>query len=67
MLGHLPGQQIVDAIDRVIGDVLKHVAQIRFRIEAIQVGRWAVLIRLYMPAARLPARLIKAAKIKIEE
>jgi hypothetical protein len=34
----VPGQQLVDAVDGMIGDALEHMAQIEFRIEAIQLG-----------------------------
>ena len=33
-----PWQQFLDATDRVIGDALNNVAQIRFRVEAIELG-----------------------------
>ena len=34
-----PGQQFFDAIDRVIGDALDDVAQVRFGIHAVELGR----------------------------
>jgi len=35
----VPGQQFVDAVDRVIGDAREHVAEVGFRIDAVQLGR----------------------------
>jgi hypothetical protein len=32
----MPGQQIVDPVDRVVGDAGEDVAQVRLRIEAVQ-------------------------------
>ena len=32
----MPGQQIVDPVDRVVGDAGEHVAQVGLRIEAVQ-------------------------------
>ena len=37
--GHIPGQQIGDPIDWVIGDACEHVAEIVFRIEPVELGR----------------------------
>src|SRR5580700_3481578 len=34
----VPGQELADAIDRMIGNAGKHVAQISFRVEAIHLG-----------------------------
>jgi hypothetical protein len=34
----VPGQQLVDAVDRVIGDAGEHVAQVTLRIETIHLG-----------------------------
>ena len=35
----IPGQQFGDAIDRVVSDARQHLAQIGFRIKAIELGR----------------------------
>lgn len=32
------GQELSDPVDRVLGDVFEHVAQIRVRIEAVEFG-----------------------------
>jgi hypothetical protein len=37
--GQVPGQQITDVVDGVIGDLTEHGAQIEFRIEAVELGR----------------------------
>lgn len=34
-----PRQQLVDAVDRVIGDALQDVAQIALRVDPVQLGR----------------------------
>ena len=33
--GEIPGQQLVDAVDRVIGDLFEHAAEIKFRVKPI--------------------------------
>jgi len=38
-LGHDPGQQLIDPIDRMLADALQHVAQIRLRLDRIELGR----------------------------
>ena len=35
----VPRQQLVDAVDRMVGDALEHVAQVRLGIEAVELGR----------------------------
>ena len=35
----VPGQEFVDAVDGMIGDAFEHLAQIEFRIDAVQLGR----------------------------
>lgn len=35
----VPGRQFGDALDRMVGDSLQHVAQIRLRIDPVQLGR----------------------------
>ena len=37
-VGNVPGQQFLDAIDRVIGDALDHVAQVRLGVQAVELG-----------------------------
>lgn len=34
----VPGQQLVDAVDGVIGDASEHLAQVRLRIESVEFG-----------------------------
>ena len=34
----IPGQQLLDAVDRVIGDLFEHAAEVEFRIESVQLG-----------------------------
>ena len=34
----IPGQELLDAIDRVIGDAGQHVSEIRFGIETVEFG-----------------------------
>jgi hypothetical protein len=34
----VPGQELCDAVYRMIGDAIEHSVQVRFRIEAIQFG-----------------------------
>jgi len=34
--GEVSAQQFIDTVDRVIGDAREHIAQIRFRINAIE-------------------------------
>jgi len=36
--GDIPRQQIVDAVDGVIGDLFEHAAEIKFRIKPIELG-----------------------------
>ena len=35
----VPGQQLCDAVHRVVGDALQHLAQVGLGIEAVQLGR----------------------------
>lgn len=35
----IPGQQFVDAVDRMVGDPLQHVLQVGLRIQAVQLRR----------------------------
>ena len=37
--GHVPGQQLVDAAEGMIGDTAEHLAQPAFRIDAVEAGR----------------------------
>ena len=37
--GQVPGQELVDAADRMIGDALQDMAQIELRIEIVEFGR----------------------------
>lgn len=57
--GDVPGRQLLDAVDRLPGDVLDDVAQIRFRGEAVELGR---PMRLYMVAARSPPAAPRRSK-----
>jgi hypothetical protein len=34
----VPGQQFVDPVDRMVGDALEHVAQVRFGIDVVELG-----------------------------
>ena len=34
----VPGQQLADAIDRMVGDAAEHLAQISFRVEFVELG-----------------------------
>jgi hypothetical protein len=34
----VPGQEFVDAVDRMIGDALQDMAQIEFRIKSVKLG-----------------------------
>ena len=36
--GDLPGEQFLDTINGVVGDAGEHVAQVAFRVEAVQFG-----------------------------
>ena len=36
--GQIPGQQLVDAVDRMIGNPSQDLAQIEFRIESVELG-----------------------------
>jgi len=36
--GEVPGQQLGDAVDRVIGNPLQDLAQIEFRIKSVELG-----------------------------
>jgi hypothetical protein len=36
--GEVPGQKLVDAVDGVIGDAFEYMAQVEFRIEAVELG-----------------------------
>jgi len=38
LLRHVPGQQFVDAVDRMVGDAFEHVAQVRLGIEPVELG-----------------------------
>jgi hypothetical protein len=35
----IPGQQILDAVDQVIGDLFEHAAEVEFRIKPVQFRR----------------------------
>jgi hypothetical protein len=35
----IPGQQLLDAVDRVIGDLFEHAAEVEFRIKPVQFRR----------------------------
>jgi len=35
---NVPGQQLLDAVDGVIGDAGQHLAQISFRVKAVEFG-----------------------------
>lgn len=37
--GDVPGQQVVDPVDRVVGDVREHVPQVDQRVQAAHFGR----------------------------
>ena len=37
---YIPGQQFVDPLDRMIGDAGDDIAEIGFRIEAVELGRF---------------------------
>jgi hypothetical protein len=34
----IPGQQLINAVDRVIGNPLQHLAQVEFRIDSVEFG-----------------------------
>src|SRR5882672_9375429 len=36
LIGHIPRQQLLDAIDRMIGDALEYVVQIALRVDVIK-------------------------------
>ena len=36
--GDIPGQQLLDTVDGVIGDLFEHAAELKFRIEPIELG-----------------------------
>jgi len=36
LVEHIPGQEILDAIDRMVGDPLEYVVQIALRIDVIE-------------------------------
>ena len=38
-MDQVPGQQLIDAADRVVGDPGKNDAEIEFRIDAVELGR----------------------------
>jgi len=37
--GHVPGQQIGDPVDWVLGDAFKHGSEVVLRVEAVELGR----------------------------
>jgi len=37
--GQIPGQQLADAADVVVGDLGEHRPQVEFRVEAVELGR----------------------------
>ena len=37
--GEIPRQQFVNAVDRVIGDIFEHTAEIKLRIKPVELGR----------------------------
>lgn len=39
LVSHSPRQQLLDAIDRMLGDTLDHIAQVRLGIDAVELGR----------------------------
>ena len=38
MVSHIPGQEILDAIDRMVGDPLEYVVQIALRINVVELA-----------------------------
>ena len=38
-VGAVPRQQLLNTVDRMIADALNYVAQIRFGVEAVELGR----------------------------
>ncbi len=38
-VGEMPWQQFLDAVDGMLGDAREHLAQVSFRIQAIELGR----------------------------
>jgi hypothetical protein len=38
-LREVPGQELLDAVDRMVGDAGQHVSEIRFGVEAVDFGR----------------------------
>lgn len=39
IVGQIPGQQLDDSADGVVGDLGQHRAQVEFRIEVVELGR----------------------------
>ena len=37
--GAVPGQEVIDPVDRMIGDVSQHMAQPRFGVDTVELGR----------------------------
>lgn len=37
-ISHMPGQQVVNPLDRMVGDMCQHMAEVRLRIDAIELG-----------------------------
>jgi hypothetical protein len=37
-LANIPGEQVADAVDLVVGDAGEHVAEPGFRVEAVELG-----------------------------
>jgi hypothetical protein len=37
--GNVPGQQLGDAVDRVLGNVFEHVTQVGLWVQAVELGR----------------------------
>ena len=38
LVGKIPGQELRDPVDRVIGDAFQDLAQVGFRIESVELG-----------------------------
>ena len=49
--GDVPGHQLVNTVDGMVGNVFEYMTQIRLRVHAIEL---AEPIRLYIAAARSP-------------
>lgn len=49
--GRVPGQEVGDAIDRMVGDALEHVVQICLRIQALEFSRLDQVVNDCRPLA----------------